>query len=195
MTISDSTHLRLSRDENDDTLIHLDLHQLKHLDAPPVSRTVTTLASYRLAWRLGAADAFDPQWRAQADAACGEGLDGLYLYDPCGSCYILSAETCEECHIALDDFIPAQPKPAPVASVQLQSVGRVKAKPAAEFQIGEGMMWNFGSTTRVVAIVAQTARTITFELETVTSGFAQTVGQRHNRKFLKPRLVAIARLN
>ena len=41
----------------------------------------------------------------------------------------------------------------PQATVQLQSVGRVAAKPAGELLIGDVMIWNFGYTSKVVDIV------------------------------------------
>lgn len=43
----------------------------------------------------------------------------------------------------------------PQATVQLQSVGRVAAKPAGELLIGDVMIWNFGYTSKVVDITTR----------------------------------------
>jgi hypothetical protein len=39
-----------------------------------------------------------------------------------------------------------------LGTIWLQGVGRVKAKPAAEFRSGEKIMWNEGITSTVVSI-------------------------------------------
>ena len=43
----------------------------------------------------------------------------------------------------------------PQATVQLQSVGRVAAKPAGELQVGDVIMWNYGYTSTVAAVTAR----------------------------------------
>ena len=68
-------------------------------------------------------------------------------------------------------------------SIQIQAVGRVEAKPAVDFKIGESMMWNFGGTTEILRIVRETAKMIIYEL--------QGENDTHERKFKKDRLVAI----
>jgi len=71
-----------------------------------------------------------------------------------------------------------------IDSVHLQYVGRVKAKPAKDFRIGEKMMWNGGSTTEVVSVVKTTAKFITYGLRDDESG-------PWVRRLKKDRLVAI----
>ena len=70
-------------------------------------------------------------------------------------------------------------------TIQLQQVGKVSAKPAFDFKVGESMAWNFGSTTKIINIVKETAKMITFQFD------SEKNGETHERKFLKTRLVAI----
>jgi hypothetical protein len=71
-------------------------------------------------------------------------------------------------------------------AIQIQSVGRVQAKPAIEFSIGDKMVWNFGYTSEVVRVVKETKSQIIYELKSTDSGNI------HERRFGKQRLVAFA---
>lgn len=70
-------------------------------------------------------------------------------------------------------------------TVNLQSVGEHKAKPAQDFSIGEEMVWNFGSKSEVVAILKETAKFITFSL-------LCSDGNVYAKRLKKDRLVAFA---
>ena len=71
-------------------------------------------------------------------------------------------------------------------AIQLQACGLVKAKPAAEFKIGELMAWNFGYVSEVVGILFETKAFITFE--TLCHD-----GKVYPRRLKKDRLVAMAK--
>jgi len=71
-----------------------------------------------------------------------------------------------------------------MTTIQLQEIGTVTAKPAQDFKIGDVMIWNFGGTTKVVGIVGETAKFITFK-----------IADAHNvyiRRLKKVRLVGVA---
>ena len=53
----------------------------------------------------------------------------------------------------------------PKNTVQIQSVGLVAGKPAADFKAGEKMLWNFGMTSTVIRTERETAKTIWIEME------------------------------
>ena len=69
-------------------------------------------------------------------------------------------------------------------TTHLQGIGDVKAKPAGEIALGDRLMWNYGATSTVTAIVKETAQQITIE-EKCESGTYQ-------RRMGKSRLVALA---
>ncbi len=73
--------------------------------------------------------------------------------------------------------------------IQIQSVGRMPAKPASEFKPGEFFLWNFGSIEQVIAIVEETAKSIIFKTQYFSQGSLQTI---ERRRFLKTRLIAIS---
>jgi len=52
-------------------------------------------------------------------------------------------------------------------AIWLQNYGWCTAKPAEEFQVGDFMRWNGGTSSKVIAIVRKTAKTIVFKLEEV----------------------------
>lgn len=49
-------------------------------------------------------------------------------------------------------------------TIHLQNIGKAKAKPAQEFKIGEFMLWNYGSQSKVISITKETKAFITFEI-------------------------------
>ena len=77
-------------------------------------------------------------------------------------------------------------------TIHLQGIGKVEAKPAQEFQIGEFILWNFGSQSKIVGIAKETKAFITFKLEYPLSGrrdWADTGTS--ERRLKKSRLVGI----
>jgi len=64
--------------------------------------------------------------------------------------------------------------------IHLQSIGKTPAIPAGELKTGMTTVWNFGSESKIVEKVKETAKMITFKFE---SGY--------ERKFLKTRLVGV----
>lgn len=75
--------------------------------------------------------------------------------------------------------------------VHLQSVGKVEAKPAQDFEIGEFMVWNFGSQSKVVGIAKETKAFITFELLSPDCWGDWSDAKVLERRLKKSRLVAI----
>ena len=73
------------------------------------------------------------------------------------------------------------------AYVQLQSVGRVPAKPAKDFKVGERIMWNFGEESLIIAIIKETPKTLVFKTE--------SSGKTYRRRYGKDRLLAIGHSN
>ena len=71
-------------------------------------------------------------------------------------------------------------------TIQLQQIGRVQAKPAADFKIGDKMAWNFGHTTTVIGIASKTKAFITYILKDDKNSSV------HERKLKNTRLVAFA---
>lgn len=69
-------------------------------------------------------------------------------------------------------------------TIQLQSIGRVKAIPAGQLKEGMKMVWNFGYTSIVKEITKETSKSIW--VSTIDS----KSGKEYNRRFLKTRLVA-----
>jgi hypothetical protein len=69
-------------------------------------------------------------------------------------------------------------------SIQLQQIGRVQAKTAAQFKIGDKMVWNFGHTTTVLGVASETKAFITYILKDDKNS------SRHERRLKKTRLVA-----
>lgn len=79
-----------------------------------------------------------------------------------------------------------------MAIIHLQSVGKVEAKPAIEFKINEFMVWNFGSQSKVTAVVKETKAFITFELTYPLGGSNDWANTRTSeRRLKKSRLVGI----
>ena len=66
----------------------------------------------------------------------------------------------------------------------LQGIGSVNAKPAGQIKPNDKLMWNFGTTSTVIAIIKETKSQIVIE-EQYESGTYQ-------RRLGKDRLVAIA---
>jgi hypothetical protein len=71
-------------------------------------------------------------------------------------------------------------------TIQLQQIGRVQAKPAGQFKIGDRMAWNFGHTTTVIGIASETKAFITYIMTN------DKTASRQERKLKKTRLVAFA---
>lgn len=69
-------------------------------------------------------------------------------------------------------------------SIHLQGIGRVHAKPAQEFKVGEKMGWNYGSTSKVIGVKKVTKKFIVFRLQTKD-------GSVWERRLKKDRMVAI----
>ena len=64
-------------------------------------------------------------------------------------------------------------------STHLQNIGKVAAKPAEQIKAGDVLVWNFGSTSEVLA-VERTAKTVVVKL---SGGYS--------RRFGASRLVAV----
>jgi len=73
----------------------------------------------------------------------------------------------------------------PQATVQLQSVGRVAAKPAGELQVGDITMWNFGYLSPVIKIEPRGKMMITVYTQSNDGDVVYT------RVMNKTRLVAV----
>lgn len=73
-------------------------------------------------------------------------------------------------------------------AIWLQGYGWAEAKPASEFQVGDYMRWNGGSSSRVVEIVRETPKMVTVMEEWV--GYGGEL-KRSERKLKKDRWVAI----
>ena len=72
---------------------------------------------------------------------------------------------------------------------QLQGIGKVEAKAAASFKIGEKMAWNYGCISEIIEVVKETKTQIVFKMK----GF-DPLGKytsTYERRFKKDRLVAI----
>lgn len=68
------------------------------------------------------------------------------------------------------------------ATIHLQSIGAVPAKPAGELTVGDRIMWNFGYVSTVTDVIDITPA---FVLVIMTSN-----GVSHTRRMKKTRLVA-----
>lgn len=66
-------------------------------------------------------------------------------------------------------------------TIQLQSFGRCPAKPVAELQIGDTVVWNFGATSKVTGFVRETKAQLIVE-------FTDKHGV-HERRMGKTRLI------
>lgn len=71
-------------------------------------------------------------------------------------------------------------------TVQLQGIGRVKAKLAGELKIGDVTVWNYGELEKIVGVAKQTMTQIVFDIEYVSRG--QVV--KSTRRMKRDRLVA-----
>ena len=74
--------------------------------------------------------------------------------------------------------------------IWLQSYGYAPAKPAQELKVGDIMIWNFGTKSRVDEILKSTAKTITIKE-------AYYMGEEvkyYERKLYKARFVAISNI-
>jgi hypothetical protein len=69
-------------------------------------------------------------------------------------------------------------------TIKLQGIGSTTAKMAKELKIGDITVWNFGGTAKVLAIVSETAKFITFKIEESTGVYT--------RRLKKNRLVGVA---
>jgi len=70
------------------------------------------------------------------------------------------------------------------ATVQIQSVGRCKGKPAGQLQAGDVTIWNFGYTHTFVGFVKETKAQ-------VIAQFANNNGTTWEKRMGKDRLVAV----
>lgn len=68
--------------------------------------------------------------------------------------------------------------------IQLQSIGKVKAKQAGELKTGDKMIWNFGEKSTVLSIEKETAKSIWIK------EISDKSGNIYERRFLKTRLIA-----
>ena len=69
-------------------------------------------------------------------------------------------------------------------TIQLQNLGRTKAKPAKDFAVGEKMLWNSAYTSTVLATeLSASGKTVTVIIE--------AEGIRYTRRFGAERLIAI----
>ena len=71
-----------------------------------------------------------------------------------------------------------------MSTIQLQEIGTVTAKPAQDLKVGDVTVWNFGGTAKVLSIVKETAKFITFQIEESTGVYT--------RRLKKSRLVGVA---
>jgi ribosomal 50S subunit-recycling heat shock protein len=69
-------------------------------------------------------------------------------------------------------------------TIQLQSIGTLKAQPANNIKIGDVLIWNFGAKEIVKRFIKVTAKTILIEIESEN-------GKLYERRLLKTRAVAI----
>ena len=76
--------------------------------------------------------------------------------------------------------------------IQIQSVGKVEAKPVSEFKIGEKMMWNFGYTSEILGVAKETKTQIILKMNSV-SPEGKSNGEVYERRMKKDRLAAIAK--
>jgi len=70
------------------------------------------------------------------------------------------------------------------ATVQIQSVGRCKGKPAGQLQVGDVTIWNFGYTYAFVGFAKETKAQ-------VIAQFANKDGSVWEKRMGKDRLVAV----
>jgi len=49
--------------------------------------------------------------------------------------------------------------------IRLVGIGFVRAKPAGDLKIGDVVRWNYGATSKVVAIERETAKSIKFRFD------------------------------
>lgn len=68
--------------------------------------------------------------------------------------------------------------------VWLQGIGAILGKKAEEIVVGDTLVWNYGYTSVVKAILAETPKTVTLQVE--------DSGKLFERKFNKNRLVGIS---
>ena len=71
-----------------------------------------------------------------------------------------------------------------MSTIKLQGIGSVTAKPAQDLKVGDITVWNFGSHAKVLSIVKETAKFITFQIEESTGVYT--------RRLRKARLVGVA---
>lgn len=75
-----------------------------------------------------------------------------------------------------------------MATINLIGFGKQQAKKASEIVCGDVLMWNYGTTTKVLEIVSETANFITIKEEYSKEGIN---GEKvYTRKLKKDRLVA-----
>jgi hypothetical protein len=70
-------------------------------------------------------------------------------------------------------------------NIQLIDTGRVTAKPAGEFNIGNKMLWNYDSSTEVLSIIKISEH---FNIFTLLGSDGST----HERKLKNTRLIGFA---
>ena len=70
-------------------------------------------------------------------------------------------------------------------TIQLQSIGHVKAIQAGQLEIGQVTIWNFGFTSTVVSKIKETAKTVILQIRDDKSGTL------YERRFKKTRLVGV----
>lgn len=68
-------------------------------------------------------------------------------------------------------------------TIHLQGIGQVQAKQAADIKPGDVLMWNYGYTSTVTAILSQTPKSLVIKNRTDSGTYT--------RRLLKSTLVAI----
>jgi len=71
-----------------------------------------------------------------------------------------------------------------MSTIKLQGIGSTTAKMAQELKVGDMTVWNSGGTAKVLAVVSETAKFITFKIEESTGVYT--------RRLKKDRLVGVS---
>lgn len=70
-----------------------------------------------------------------------------------------------------------------MTKLHLQGVGKVNAKKAVDFKVGDKMVWNFGSTSTITGVAKETKAFITYIMTD------SKMPEPYERKLKKDRLV------
>jgi len=71
-----------------------------------------------------------------------------------------------------------------MSTIKLQGIGSTTAKMAQELKVGDMTVWNSGCTAKVLAVVSETVKFITFKIEESTGVYT--------RRLKKDRLVGVS---